>query len=127
MAYTPPSIDVFSTDDMRQLTNYLTDAGIGISDFVANQAVAMHPRIAETLRLEGVDGPAGVLSGFGRGSIANQNATQVIRPLKKAAEHLDTAAKLSRAAWFAWHKYLVTPVEIARREMTRGSDRRMKV
>jgi hypothetical protein len=126
MAYTPPSIDVFSTDDMRQLTNYLTDTGIGISDFIANQAVAMHPRIAETLRAEGIDGHTRDFGALGWGSVANQSATRVVQPLKKAAEHYDAAAKLSRAAWNAWHKYLVTPVEVARRSQHTGRQQ-MKV
>lgn len=127
MAYKPPSIDVFSTEDMRELTNYLTDLGIGVADFLGNQAVAMHPRITETLRAEGVDGDSWGFAGLSGGSIANQNGTRIIQHFKKAAEHFDAGAKLSRGAWHAWHKYLVTPVEVARRQKAHPSRQQMKV
>ena len=126
MAYNPPSIDVFSTDDMRQFTDYIRDAGMGVSDFLANQAVAMHPRIAETLRDEGVDEATGL---FGRGSLANQNASRITGLLKRSADHFEAGAKLAGpAAWRAWQQYLVTPVEVARRARERGTGRqRIKV
>jgi hypothetical protein len=115
----PPSIDVYSTDDMRNLANTLRAAAIQTSDYLANQCIAMHPRIAETLRAEGLDG--GRVGNFG--STANQAASRIIAPGRKAAESLAIASIQVTAMWHAWNKYLVVPVEVARRERKQGSKR----
>jgi hypothetical protein len=123
MPVMPPSIDVYSTDDMRQLANTLRSAAIQTSDYLANQCAAMHPRIAETLRAEGLD--AGRVGNFG--STANQAASRIVAPGKKAADHLYAAASMMTVMWSAWNKYLVVPVEVARRQTKTGSSKMMKI
>lgn len=122
MPQMPPSIDVYSTDDMRQLADSMRASLIQGSDYLANQCAAMYPRIAETLRAEGLDG--GRVGNFG--SSANQAASRIIRPGQRAAEHMAASASLMTAMWHAWNKYLVVPVEVARRERSTAK-RKMSV
>jgi hypothetical protein len=118
----PPSIDVYSTADMQALANSIRASAIQTSDYLANQCAAMHPRIAETLRAEGLDG--GRVGNFG--STANQAASRIIAPGKRAADQLYAVASLMTVMWGAWNKYLVIPVEVARRERSKTAQQ-MKV
>lgn len=113
MSFTPKDIEISDdnpTEDFKQLCRLLQDIGIGTSDYTANHAVAIHPRIVDTLRANGVDGQAGL---FGRGSIAENHAKAVYAIMRKLAEAQMTSANLAQALERAWQAHVVVPVKEA--------------
>jgi hypothetical protein len=119
----PPSIEVYSTAEMKQMTDSLRAGMILTADYIANQCVAMHPRIVATLVAEGLDGS----NRFGFGSTASAAASAIIRPGQRAAQQLTAAATLITAMNRAWHVHLVTPVEAARAAAKAGGRKVMNV
>lgn len=113
MSFSPKPVEISdrnSTDDFKSMCRGVIDIGLGTSDYIANHAVDLYPRITELLRANGVDGTAGL---FGRGSIAENHAKAVYRTLQKASQSAETVSKLMLAAEHSWQLHVVQPVREA--------------
>lgn len=121
MTFSPKPVEIGdknSTEDFANMCRGVIDVALGTSDYIANHAIDLHPRILDLLRTAGADGQAGL---FGRGSAAENHAKEVYRILRKAADSAESVAKLMQGAERAWQKHVVEAVRQAERERNRTS------
>ncbi len=120
MAYTLTPVEIgdrHSTDDFHTMTRGIINLQLQTSDYIANHAVDLHPRMVNLLRTVGADSASGL---FGRGSSAEGHAKAVYRILQKAANHAEGVAQLMRAADRAWDVHIVETVRAAEAERARS-------
>lgn len=111
----PPAIDRISgTEQLKAITDLITEAEIKLADYIANIAISAQPEIIELLRSEGLD----ERGRFG-GSSANATANGFVRIAKRLANQAEGTAKLSRALYLYWTKNVKTPVEAAQASRSR--------
>lgn len=113
MSFSPTPVEITdrnSTDDFKQMCEGVIQIGVGTSDYISNHAVDLYPRVVGLLRAKGVDGTAGL---FGRGSIAENHAKQLLFILRKASQSAEVVAKQMLAAEHVWQKHVVQPVREA--------------
>lgn len=91
------------------------------SDNIANTAVALVPDIAAVLKLYGLDAPTGWLAQFGKGSTADQVAKEIHKTMRQAADHLDAAAKLVKAADKLFQQNVAIPVDMVKKARETGA------
>lgn len=113
-------IEVYSTEDMHRLCESGRSAFMSDATYLSGQATAIRRRVALALREEGLDGPRAQMLGVSFGSSAEAAAKAIERPLKLAADHLETAAKYMKAAELAWNKYFKVPMEVSMRAREKG-------
>jgi hypothetical protein len=108
----PPRIDIYTAEDMKQMTDAFRAGLMQGADQSLNTAAALHPRIVATLRQWGLDGT----NRLGIGSDANKSANRVIRQMQRSAEHMTSAAFYMKAANIDFVRLVVVPVAVARAE-----------
>jgi hypothetical protein len=113
-------VDIYSEEDMRNVCQGLQAGSVRLSDWAANAAAALHPRIVATLRQEGLG--AGLL-----GMDARRVASRVTRHLKTIAElewHVaQTAVLLNRS----FVQNVAEPVRQARHRARQGTRQGIRI
>jgi hypothetical protein len=93
-----------------------------LGDNIADQMIAIHPRIIYRLQHEGLDENSRFPFAS---SSARKAADAIIAPGKRAADFLNSAAVTIKAFDGAWRRLYSEPIQVAREMRKSGSDRAM--
>lgn len=107
---------------MQQWVEFLRLDFMKTGDDIAHQMIAMHPRLIQRLKDEGLDNNARVPLFAGSASKA---ASAIIRPGQLAAEHLNAAAISIKAFELAWRRLYSEPIAVAREMRANGRSQAM--